>query len=274
METPLTSTVNKIETLRKCSFLAGLDERVLSELAAKAEMLRVASGETVITRGESGSTMYFIISGRARVHDGEVTWAFIEKGEVFGEMAVLDSEVRSATVTTESDSLLLSIGRDVFYEALSTDANAFKAVLHAVLRREREIVHEIKARSTKLLSYQKEMEIGRRIQADFLPHSVPEIENWEIAAWFEAAREVAGDFYDVFRLKTSSHIAIVIGDVCDKGVGAALFMTLFRSLIRASSLYGYMDEQRPDNQPVHRHHPCGLQYVCLGFLRLARTGNR
>jgi sigma-B regulation protein RsbU (phosphoserine phosphatase) len=49
---------------------------------------------------------------------------------------------------------------------------------------------------------------------------------------------VAGDLYDVFKLTSSSHLAIVIGDVCDKGVGAALFMTLFRSLIRASSLYG------------------------------------
>ena len=185
--------------------------------------------------------MYFIISGKARVHDGEVTWAYIDEGEVFGEMAVLDSEVRSASVTTESDSLLLSIERDVFYDALSTDPEAFKAVLHAVLKREREIVAEIKTRSTKLLSYQKEMEIGRRIQADFLPGSIPEIENWEIAAWFEAAREVAGDFYDVFKLKTGSHLAIVIGDVCDKGVGAALFMTLFRSLIRATSLYGCMD---------------------------------
>ena len=241
MESPLTSTENRIETLRKCMFLRGLKENVLSDLAIKAETLRVASGETIITRGEEGSAMYFIISGKARVHDGEVIWAHLEEGEVFGEMAVLDSEVRSASVTTESDSLLLSIEREVFYDALSTDPEAFKAVLHAVLKREREIVGEIKTRSTKLLSYQKEMEIGRRIQADFLPGSVPEVENWEIAAWFEAAREVAGDFYDVFKLKSSSHLAIVIGDVCDKGVGAALFMTLFRSLIRATSLYGCMD---------------------------------
>ena len=218
----------------------------MNELATRAETMRVASGETIITRGDTGSTMYFIISGRARVHDGEVTLANIKEGEVFGEMAVLDSEVRSASVTTEGDSLLLSIERDVFYEALSTDADAFKAVLHAVLQREREIIQEFKTRSTKLLSYQKEMEIGRRIQADFLPSSVPKIDNWEVAAWFEAAREVAGDFYDIFKLKTSPHVAIVIGDVCDKGVGAALFMTLFRSLIRASSLYGYSDSTQSD----------------------------
>lgn len=237
----MTSTINRIETLRKCTFLSGLAENILSELASKAEALHVASGETIITRGESGSTMYFIISGRARVHDGEVILASIEEGEVFGEMAVLDSEVRSASVTTESDCLLLSIERNIFFDALSSEADAFKAVLRAVLQREREIVQEIKTRSTKLLSYQKEMEIGRKIQADFLPHSLPEIDSWEVAAWFEAAREVAGDFYDIFKLKTSSHVAIVIGDVCDKGVGAALFMTLFRSLLRASSLYGYSD---------------------------------
>ena len=76
METPLTSTENKIETLRKCTFLRGLKDSVLSALALKAETLRVASGETVITRGEEGSAMYFIISGKARVHDGEVTWAY------------------------------------------------------------------------------------------------------------------------------------------------------------------------------------------------------
>jgi sigma-B regulation protein RsbU (phosphoserine phosphatase) len=56
---------------------------------------------------------------------------------------------------------------------------------------------------------------------------------WEIAACFEAAREVAGDFYDVFPLSGVKRVGLVVGDVCDKGVGAALFMALFRSLIRA-----------------------------------------
>lgn len=240
METPLTSTENKIKTLRKCLFLKGLEDAVLKELAAKAEMLRVTEDETIVIHGETGSKMYFIISGSARVHHGDVTLANIGAGDVFGEMAVLDSEKRSASVTTESAALLLSIERDVFYEALSSDPNAFKAVIHAVLEREREIIQDVKTRSTKLMAYEKEMEIGRRIQAGFLPKSVPAMENWELASCFEAAREVAGDFYDVFRLNTLPHVAIVIGDVCDKGVGAALFMTLFRSLIRASSLYGNM----------------------------------
>lgn len=249
METSLTSTETRIETLRKCKFLQALKDSVLSDLAAKAEILSAASGTKIVTRGEDGSNMYFIISGSARVHHGEVTLANIGTGDVFGEMAVLDSEQRSASVTTDSDTLLLSIGRDVFYESLSTDPEAFKAVIHGVLQREREIIREVRTRSTKLMSYEKEMEIGRRIQAGFLPGSIPVLENWELASSFVAAREVAGDFYDVFKLNNLPHLAIVIGDVCDKGVGAALFMTLFRSLIRASSLYGNLCSGLVDAKP-------------------------
>src|SRR4030042_381740 len=81
---------------------------------------------------------------------------------------------------------------------------------------------------------EREFEIGREIQASFLPASLPEPEGWDIAASLKSAREVTGDFYDVFEL-TDGNIGLVIADVCDKGLGAALFMTLFRSLIRAVS---------------------------------------
>jgi sigma-B regulation protein RsbU (phosphoserine phosphatase) len=89
-----------------------------------------------------------------------------------------------------------------------------------------------------LKSLQRELEIGREIQKGFLPSRLPNVNGWEIAAYFKAAREVAGDFYDAFLLPDGNLIC-VIGDVCGKGVGAALFMTLFRSLIRAASTTDY-----------------------------------
>lgn len=118
MELPFTSTQERMDMLKNCVFLQGLQDRVLDELASRAEMLWVAGGKAIINQDEIGSRMYFIISGNARVHHGEVTLANIGSGDVFGEMAVLDSEKRSASVMTESDSVLLSIERDVFYEAL------------------------------------------------------------------------------------------------------------------------------------------------------------
>jgi sigma-B regulation protein RsbU (phosphoserine phosphatase) len=86
---------------------------------------------------------------------------------------------------------------------------------------------------------ERELEIGRQIQASFLPQEIPEVPGWEISARFEPARQVAGDFYDLFPLVQNRRLGLVIGDVCDKGVGAALFMALFRTLIRAFAQQHY-----------------------------------
>ncbi len=80
----------------------------------------------------------------------------------------------------------------------------------------------------------REMSVARNIQRDFLPESLPEVTDIELEAALRPARDVSGDFYDCFLL-TSGEVILVVGDVCDKGVGAALFMALFRSLIRASA---------------------------------------
>lgn len=81
----------------------------------------------------------------------------------------------------------------------------------------------------------REMEVARNIQRDFLPESLPVAMGVRLAAALEPARQVSGDFYDAFVLAPAGTIVLVVGDVCDKGVGAALFMALFRSLIRASA---------------------------------------
>lgn len=82
----------------------------------------------------------------------------------------------------------------------------------------------------------KELERAREIQRDFLPNPLVSLPGWEFVASFYPARQVAGDFYDTFRFPDGA-IGLVVGDVCDKGVGAALFMGLFRSLLRIFSGY-------------------------------------
>ena len=84
-------------------------------------------------------------------------------------------------------------------------------------------------------SLTREMDVARNIQRDFLPESLPLARGVQLAAALRPARQVSGDFYDAFTLAPSGTIVLVVGDVCDKGVGAALFMALFRSLIRASA---------------------------------------
>ncbi len=79
-----------------------------------------------------------------------------------------------------------------------------------------------------------EIEKGQKMQMDFLPESILQPPGWSLAATFRPARQVAGDFYDTFAL-ADGYVGLAIADVCDKGVGSALFMALFRSLIRVFS---------------------------------------
>lgn len=101
-----------------------------------------------------------------------------------------------------------------------------------------------------LQSLEKELNIARDIQKEFLPLEMPEAPGWEIAAYFKAAKFVAGDYYDAFTLP-DGNLVFVVGDVCGKGVGAAMFMTLFRSLIRATSSDSLFDNDANDGTLTH-----------------------
>jgi phosphoserine phosphatase RsbU/P len=95
-----------------------------------------------------------------------------------------------------------------------------------------------------------DLEIGRRIQAGFFPDVLPKPPGFELSAYFKAARQVAGDFYDIFLPVQNGPVAIVVADVCDKGVGAALFMALIRSLLRSSTIQFFEKKTvNPDSLP-------------------------
>ena len=96
----------------------------------------------------------------------------------------------------------------------------------------------LRKRESSLLRYKRELQIGREIQAGFFPTTLPQPPGWQLTARFQPAREVAGDFYDAFALPHGK-IGLVIADVCDKGVVAALFMALLRSLLRAFTQQHY-----------------------------------
>jgi phosphoserine phosphatase RsbU/P len=94
---------------------------------------------------------------------------------------------------------------------------------------------EQRDRTKELAMYERELQIGREIQQGFLPIGLPVPPGWQIEVFFRPAREVAGDFYDGFEMVNGRRVGFVIADVCDKGVGSALFMALIRSLIRHSA---------------------------------------
>jgi sigma-B regulation protein RsbU (phosphoserine phosphatase) len=152
--------------------------------------------------------------------------------EMMGDPALKHVPVIMISAVTEMDSVVKCI------EMGATDylPKPFNAVLlkaRVVSTLEKKRLRDKERLYAK--SLERELEIGREIQKSFLPEQLPEVAGWEIAARFAPARQVAGDFYDAFALPATGRIGLVVADVCDKGVGAALFMALFRSLLRATA---------------------------------------
>jgi len=153
-------------------------------------------------------------------------------GEMMGDAVLKHVPVIMISALTEMDSVVRCI------EIGATDylPKPFNAVL--LKARVVSTLEKKRLRDKERLyarSLERDLEIGREIQKSFLPEELPRIPGWEIAARFRPARQVAGDFYDAFALPANGKIGLIVADVCDKGVGAALFMALFRTLLRATA---------------------------------------
>lgn len=99
-------------------------------------------------------------------------------------------------------------------------------------------------------SLELELAIGRAIQKSFLPSEMPAVAGWDIDARMQPARQVGGDYYDVFPVADGRALAIIVADVCDKGVAAALFMAVSRSLLRALAIQRFGSGDRPAEDDV------------------------
>jgi serine phosphatase RsbU (regulator of sigma subunit) len=102
------------------------------------------------------------------------------------------------------------------------------------MRKEQELI-EHNTRLEERARIEQEMQTARLIQHSLLPKEVPSLPGWRLATYYQPAREVGGDLYD-FLAFADGRLGLVIGDVTDKGVPAAMVMATTRSMLRAAAL--------------------------------------
>jgi len=180
----------------------------------------------------------------------------ISQGEYLGEMSlIMPGGQRTATVRARTPSTLLVMSRQEFDDLLkrfpllaysmvrvlsqrldATNTSTFRDLTEKN-RQLQKAYDELKAAQEQIIEkerLEKELSVAADIQMSILPDRLPEPAGFDFGATIDPARQVGGDFYDIFLLN-ENQIAVVIGDVADKGVPSAIFMARTHALIMAES---------------------------------------
>ncbi|WP_291389760.1 cyclic nucleotide-binding domain-containing protein [Devosia sp.] len=134
------STIEKTIILRSAGIFAQTTDEVLADVATIATVVEAAPGEAILVKGDAGESMYVISSGRVRVHDGAHEVAQLGPGDVFGEMALIEPEPRSASVTALEETCLLQLDQQAFFELVDDRPEVARGLLRVLSRRLREAI--------------------------------------------------------------------------------------------------------------------------------------
>lgn len=148
----------KLARLRDTDFLKFLDETTLKRLVQDCKEVRLAAGEVLFHEGDAGRAMYVVLEGRVGVRKGEKEIAEGGPGSYYGEMALIESKVRSATVYALSETLFVEIDEDLFKNSVTTNPSALMAMMRTVSSRSRHDLQNLDEDFQRLKGYASQIE--------------------------------------------------------------------------------------------------------------------
>lgn len=238
----------------------GLDAQALSELRHIGVQHEYPENTVLCHQGEREHTFYVIITGQVAItvkhEDGQERLVNVcGPGHYFGEMALLDDSPRVADCTTLVPTTVMEITEDRFDEIVKRYPAIAYALMNRILSNLRvmdrnaledlteknnaltQAYEALKAAQDKLVEKQKmerELEIAAQVQRSLLRENLPQFTNYRFATYLQPARAVGGDLFDVMVLD-DEHVGLLLADVADKSVQAALFMAVTRTLFLVES---------------------------------------
>lgn len=247
------------QLLARLPFLEGARPEVFERLVQSAVEKTYPPGSVILQEGDMGQEMLIVLEGTVEVVKGqgseETVLAQRSVGEVFGEMGFIEARPRFATIRALTTTRLLEFSAQSMRAALSEQPELLLHTTQLISARLREadqqMIADLRSKNLELeRAYrdlkeaqaalvvkerlERELELAQELQQSILPRVFPTAAGFQCAARSQPARQVGGDFYDVIDLG-DDEIGLVMADVSDKGMPAALYMALARSLIRAEA---------------------------------------
>lgn len=221
----------------------GVPYALVEPVLATCRLRRCVDGEVLVRPGAQNDRVGLVLQGRLRVHlEAPTSDEFIEilAGECVGEMSVIDGKPVSAYVIADAGCELLVIEGRTFVERLLTvpqvARNLVSMLAERMRRSNRAYLERLKA-SLDFERIRREIDFAAEIQASMLPHRspmFPDRRDIECAAGMRPARDVGGDFFDAFFVGPQ-RLFFAVGDVCGKGLPAAMLMVRALTLVRAEA---------------------------------------
>jgi serine phosphatase RsbU (regulator of sigma subunit) len=224
-------------------------------LRAVATARQYPAGAVLCQQGAVEQVFYVLRHGIVKITQQlsdteEQLIAYRQPGEFFGEMSLIDNSPRSATVTTATPVDVLEIDKTTFEQVLQNSPELALTLLgnsvlvlrnsmqrqigelqekNTALRQAYAELQAAQAESIRTERLQRDLELAAHVQRGLLPKTFPRVAGVSFAARAQPAREIGGDFYDAFQLD-AQHVGVLIADVSDKSIHAAIFMAIARAL--------------------------------------------
>lgn len=210
-------------------------------------------GEDIVTYGaEPEDGMYIITEGHTDVLNGQGECVNkLGKGDFIGELGLINDDTRGATVRATDRVVCANISKNLFFEVANRNKKIYGMFMNMLYRKTEKLVAEQER-------IKSELAIATKIQVGCLENdfsSFNELKDVYVTADMRPAKEVGGDFYDVFMID-DSHLCFAIADVSGKGVPAALFMSMAKIHIKNYASLGLpLDEVafRVNNQLCYKN---------------------
>jgi serine phosphatase RsbU (regulator of sigma subunit) len=204
----------------------------LQQIIKKLDVRTFEAGTEILAEGQSTEGFHFLYQGTAEVLKQSATGKTkflidtLHPGALFGEMSAMTGQPTSASVQAKTVCTVLNLKkpaqlqRDIHVKLLLGSA-------HSIIHR----LQTSTAKQAKAMAVEAELKVAWNIQKGFLPSAFPDLARFEIYGTCEPAKEIGGDYFDVFQID-ERHYGLAIGDVSGKGVPAAIFMSGCRTLFR------------------------------------------